>query len=75
MPDGDDASLCLFCRRGQGIKRNQEIAFHQSTDKGDVFCRVIVPVSVCDQCGSITSDAETEAAIEEAVRREYDKLP
>jgi hypothetical protein len=75
MPDGDDASMCLFCKRGQVIKCNREIAFHQSTDKGYVFCRVIVPVSVCAECGAITSDAETEAVIEEAVRREYDKLP
>jgi hypothetical protein len=75
MPDGDDASLCFFCKRGQTIKCNQEIAFHQSTNKGLVFCRVVVPVSVCNQCGAITSDAETEAVIEDAVRREYDKLP
>jgi hypothetical protein len=75
MPSSDDVDLCLFCRRGRVVARNKELAFYQSTDKGDVFCRVTVPVGVCNQCGSITSDAETEAVIEEAVRREYDKLP
>jgi hypothetical protein len=75
MPSSDDVDLCLFCRRGRVVARNKEIGFYQSTDKGDVVCRVTVPVGVCDQCGSITWDAHSEAAIEAAVRQEYDKLP
>jgi hypothetical protein len=75
MRGGNDTSLCPFCKRGQVTQRQQEIAFHQSTDKGYVFCRVTVPVSVCNQCGSMTWDAEVEAIIEEAVRQAYEKLP
>jgi hypothetical protein len=75
MPGSDEDNLCPFCKQGRVIKRQQEIAFHQSTDKGYVFCRVTIPVSVCDHCGSMTWTREAEATIDEAVRREYDKLP
>ena len=53
----------------------QEIAFHQWTNKGYVFCRLSVPMGVCDSCDAKVWDEETEAVIEEAVKREYDKLP
>jgi len=56
-------------------ERVDEIAFHQWTDKGYVFCRLTVPLGVCDTCGSRNWNEDVEAAIEEAVRREYDKLP
>jgi hypothetical protein len=75
MPSTDYSSdLCAFCRTGRLVERNQEVAFHQSTDRGDIFCRLTLPVIVCEQCRSVTWDAETEAIIEEAVRRAYDKL-
>jgi hypothetical protein len=34
-----------------------------------------VPTGLCDRCGSIHWSQEAEALIEEAVRREYEKLP
>jgi hypothetical protein len=34
-----------------------------------------VPLRVCGRCGSRDWTEETEALIDEAVRREYDKLP
>jgi hypothetical protein len=38
-----------------------------------VFCQTAVPVRKCNRCGSKSWDAAAEAAIEAAVRREYDK--
>jgi hypothetical protein len=74
MSAADDANVCQFCRRGPLTAGSREIAFHQSTDKGYVFCRVTVPMTICEQCGAMTWDSRAEAIIEEAVRREYDKL-
>jgi len=71
----ESGGVCHFCKKGKFIKRTEEIAFHQATDKGDVHCRITVSLDVCDQCGSRNWDTRTEALIEEAVRREYDKLP
>jgi hypothetical protein len=53
----------------------QQLSFGQWTTKGYVFCRVTVPVLTCDRCGARTWDETTEAAIEDAVKQEVDKLP
>jgi len=44
--------ICELCRRGHIVTRSQDIAFHQLTDKGYVFCRVTVPMGTCDHCGA-----------------------
>ncbi len=75
MADSSEGTACIFCKRGRAIKREETIAFHQSTDKGYVFCRVSIPVATCEECGSMTWDEAAEAALEEAVRQEYEKLP
>jgi hypothetical protein len=75
MSEPQDGERCPFCKKGQLRERVDEIAFHQWTDKGYVFCRLTVPLGVCDTCGSRNWNEDVEAAIEEAVRREYDKLP
>jgi hypothetical protein len=74
MSDSDEGN-CIFCKRGRVVKREETIAFHQSTDKGYVFCRVSIPVAICEGCGSRTWDEAAEAAIEAAVRKGYEKLP
>jgi hypothetical protein len=51
MSDPNDAQNCDFCKSGHVTRRNQQISFRQSTDKGYVFCRTVVPVGVCDHCG------------------------
>jgi hypothetical protein len=53
----------------------REIAFHQWTAKGNVSCRVTIPVAICAECGAGSWDEAAEATIEEAVKREVDKLP
>jgi C4-type Zn-finger protein len=72
--DDDTDESCPVCKRGRLALHNEEISFHQWTDKGYVFCHAAVPVKVCKGCGFKSWDDAAEAAIEEAVRREYDKL-
>jgi hypothetical protein len=66
---------CPFCKKGSFRERAEEIAFHQWTDKGYIFCRVTVTLGVCDNCGWRNWNDDIEALINETVRREYDKLP
>jgi len=75
MPTKKSSEICGLCRHGK-IRRNmQEITFHQWTSKGNVSCTVIIPIGICDKCGAKHWNEETEAIIEDAVKREYDKLP
>src|SRR5262249_54183674 len=66
---------CAFCKKGRIVTRKEELAFRQWTDRGYAHCRVEVPIGVCDRCGSDHWSQEADAIVEEAVRREYDKLP
>jgi hypothetical protein len=75
MSNTNDADVCDVCNRGIVVRKMQEIAFHQWTSKGNVFCRVTVPLVICAECGARSSNEAAEAIIEEAVKREIDKLP
>jgi CRP/FNR family transcriptional regulator, cyclic AMP receptor protein len=75
MSNIDNLEVCYFCKKGKFVTHTETIAFHQWTDKGYVFCRARVPLRICDHCGLRDWNEETEALIEEAVRREYDKVP
>jgi hypothetical protein len=75
MPDSGSGGACFFCKAGRFVKSVRQIAFHQWTDKGYIFCRAEVPVGVCDRCGSWDWNEEAEAIIEKGVRQEYDRLP
>jgi hypothetical protein len=71
-PDEPD---CPVCRNGRLATRIGTVAFTQKTDRGEVAVSVSIPLSGCAGCGvRIWSDAE-ERVINEAVRREYEKLP
>jgi hypothetical protein len=65
----------MSCKRGPVIKRNQQISFQQWTDKGHVYCRASIPVGVCGSCGAKSWDEAADEIIEEAFRREYERLP
>ncbi|HUI95553.1 MAG TPA: hypothetical protein VLX44_07360 [Xanthobacteraceae bacterium] len=67
--------VCLFCKQGHVSQLTKELTFRQTTDRGPIVCRIAVPVGRCSKCGAETFDAEAEAMIESAVRREYEKLP
>ncbi|HEY7663116.1 MAG TPA: hypothetical protein VH934_08345 [Xanthobacteraceae bacterium] len=75
MSASDDAQRCDFCRIGQVMRQNQQIAFRQWTNKGYVHCQAEVSIGVCNHCGARHWNEDAEAIIEDAVRREYDKLP
>ena len=57
------------------VRSDKEIAFKQQTDKGYIFCRVTIPMDICDHCGLKTWDEGAEAIINEAVRKKYERLP
>jgi C4-type Zn-finger protein len=75
MSTDQDREQCPFCKKGRLIERPEQLAFHQWTDKGYVFCRVAVAIGVCDNCGLRNWNEKIEAVVDEAVRREYRKLP
>jgi hypothetical protein len=66
---------CMFCKEGRLLDRAEPMSFRQYTDRGYVFCRVIVPMKICDRCGARSMDERAEAIMEDAVRRAYDNLP
>jgi hypothetical protein len=63
MSNTNDADVCDVCNRGMVVRKMQEIAFHQWTSKGNVFCRVCVPTAICTECGvSHANEAPSPAA-------------
>jgi hypothetical protein len=69
----DDA--CHFCGGGRLVKQHLQVAFRQQTKNRYVFCRVTVPTGVCVRCGSKMFIDPAESIVEDAVRRECQKLP
>ena len=51
------------------------MTFHQSSDKGNIRCCVMVTVNICDVCGMRTLDEDANKVMDEAFQREYRKLP
>lgn len=74
MVEREGADVCSFCRQATLVRRSEELTFHQLTDQGWVFCRVTVPMGICNKCGAVSWDEATEAIIEDAVRTAYEKL-
>jgi hypothetical protein len=74
VSNADNGGTCYFCKKGRFIEKDQDIAFKQWTDKGYVYCNVKLRVGVCDCCDAKDWNAQSEAIIREAVRRERDKL-
>jgi hypothetical protein len=75
MSSQSDGDICVFCRQGRVTWRNQEVAFRQLTDRGYVCCRVTIQTGICAQCGAKSLGDRAEAIMDEAVRREHEKLP
>jgi hypothetical protein len=75
MADDKSGDICELCRRGRKIRRNEELAFNQWTDRGYVSCRVTIPISTCDRCNAKSWDEQAESMIEAAVRKACDQLP
>jgi hypothetical protein len=75
MSGKKEGEICPFCKQGALTRQNLELAFRQWTSKGYVFCRVDVPIGVCASCSSRSFADAAEAMIEDAVRREFERLP
>jgi hypothetical protein len=71
----DNSEVCPLCKRGSIVGEDRQLAFRQQTDKGYVFCQLSISVQVCKGCGFTGWDEAAEAAIECAVRGEYERLP
>ena len=69
-----DEDTCVLCKRGQLATRHREIFFREQTKKGYVFCRVVVPIQCCSECGFESFTPVADRIVEAAVRREYEKL-
>ena len=74
MPSIRHAEHCIFCKIGRVSRSDREIAFKQHTAKGHVFCHVTIPMDICNHCGSKSWDHDAEVIIDDAVRREYERL-
>ena len=74
MLDEQILDRCDFCARGLKIRRNEDLAFQQWTDRGYVSCRVNIPMSTCDCCNAKSWDDAAESVIEAAVRSAYERL-
>jgi predicted transcriptional regulator len=74
MSDNKGADVCGLCDHGKVITRNEELAFHQWTSRGYVFCKVRIPMGTCDRCSARTWDEAAEAIIEQAVSQAHEKL-
>ena len=74
MVTSQDAQRCTFCKAGNTLRSDQTIAFRQCTDKGYIYCRVTLPMDICNDCGLKSWDDVAEAIIADAVRREYEKI-
>jgi hypothetical protein len=75
MAAEDVPVVCQICKKGHVIKRMEELAFRQWSDKGYVRCQVRVCMGTCDNCGAKSLDPGSETILDEAFQREYDKLP
>jgi hypothetical protein len=67
-------SSCAFCRNGKVRRTAEEMRFRQWSDKGYIYCHVVVTVGVCRGCGSRTLDEDAEKIIDAAFQREYRKV-
>ena len=74
MASRDEGSTCDFCGQGTVERHEEEMAFHQWTDRGYAFCRVRIPMGVCTHCGAKSWSEDTEAIIEAAVQQAYKQL-
>ena len=70
-----EPTICEICKRGRVTKRMEEMAFRQWSNKGYIQCRVTILVGTCDSCRVKSLDPGSDKILDEAFRREYDKLP
>ena len=67
-------AVCDFCKKGYMSQQVREVAFRQWSDKGYVHCRANVMMGVCDHCQASTPAPGADKILDDAFRREYDRL-
>jgi hypothetical protein len=72
MAAKDELPICDFCRVGPVIKRTDEMAFRQWSDKGYVHCRVTLMIGVCSNCQARALDSGADKLFDDAFQREYE---
>ena len=75
MPENYKGETCVLCKRGTLTQEETELSIRQFTDKGNVQCRVSIPIAVCNYCDARTLREPAEQLIEDAIAAEYAKLP
>jgi hypothetical protein len=50
MTEKEEEERCYVCKQGRFCKRTEELAFHQSTDLGYVYCRLAFGLAVGAAC-------------------------
>jgi hypothetical protein len=75
MRNSGDIGPCPVCGQEHFRHQTETIDFSQWTDRGVVRCKAIVTTAICECCRYKTWGGDAEAALAEAVRREYEKLP
>jgi hypothetical protein len=75
MATEDGFIVCDLCKRGRLSGSFKELTVRQWSDKGYVHFRVTITVRICVCCGDESFGPGAEQILDEAFRREYDKLP
>jgi hypothetical protein len=70
----DEPIICEICKKGHVTKRTEQLPFRQWSDKGYIHCRVTILVGSCDNCRVKSLDPGSEKILDEAFKREYEKL-
>jgi hypothetical protein len=74
MAAEEEPVTCDICRKGRVLKRMEEMAFRQSSDKGYVRCHVMVLIGTCEACGAKSLDPGSTKILDDAFQKEYAKL-
>jgi hypothetical protein len=69
-----DPQPCDFCKLGHVVRGSQPVEIRQLTDRGLISCHAVVPLGICNYCGSKTLDEPAEKIIEQAIQQEYKML-
>ena len=74
MAAEEEPVICDICKKGRVLKRMEEMAFRQSSDKGYVRCYVTVLIGTCEICGAKSLDPGSTKILDDAFQKEYAKL-
>jgi hypothetical protein len=74
MASEDNFIVCDLCERGRLSSSVRELRVRQSSDKGHVHFSATIEVRICEFCGAKSFGPGVDQILDEAFRREYDKL-